>query len=141
MNVQITRLRPDIALPIYQTTGAAAFDLATADDHVIEARAAKRVGTGLVIATPSGYVLILTARSSLFSRKGLMLANGVGTIDADYCGPADELKLSLWNPSDAPVIITAGERLAQGLFIPIERAVWIEGQTASISRGGFGSTQ
>ncbi len=99
------------------------------------------VSTGLIIATPPGYALLIAARSSLFKKKGLMLANSVGVVDQDYCGPTDVLMLPLWNPGDTPVDIVRGERLAQGFFTPIERAEWNEGAAISdTSRGGHGST-
>lgn len=140
MRVRITRLSPAVPLPAYQTPGAVGFDLAASTEVAIPAKSAALVPTGLIIATPPGYALILTARSSLFRKKGLLLANGVGTIDQDYCGPEDELKLSLWNPGTKDIIITPGERLAQGLFLPIEKAEWEEAAPEAANRGGFGTT-
>ncbi|MFA6099302.1 MAG: dUTP diphosphatase [Patescibacteria group bacterium] len=140
MQVRITRLKDDVVLPAYQTLGAAGFDLASAEDVVIPPGQSFLVPTGLIVATPPGHVLILTARSSLFKKKGLMLANGVGTIDSDYCGPNDQLYLSCYNPGLSPVSITKGERLAQGLFLPFMRAEFLEGPADAPDRGGFGST-
>lgn len=140
MQVRITRLKDDIAWPAYQTPGAAGFDLASAEDVTILPGQSFLVPTGLIIATPPGHVLILTARSSLFKKKGLMLANGVGTIDSDYCGPNDQLYLSCYNPGQSPVSITKGERLAQGIFLPFVRAEFQEGLANAPDRGGFGST-
>ncbi len=140
MQIRLTRTQPDIELPTYQTPGSVAFDLASAEEMTIAPKNAAKLSTGLIIATPTGYALIIAARSSLFWKKGLILTNGVGIIDQDFCGPNDEIKLSLWNQTDAPVIITKGERLAQGLFILIERAEWLEGSAEDRSRGGFGST-
>ena len=76
-------------------------------------------------------------------KKGLIVANGVGVIDQDYCGPADEVKIQVLNFTAAPVQITKGDRLAQGLFIPIARADWQEapGDLRDGSRGGFGATE
>ena len=71
-----------------------------------------------------------------------MLGNGVGIIDADYCGPADEIKIQLVNITGEPVEIKKGERLAQGMFVPIARGDFeeVEMMEKSDSRGGFGST-
>lgn len=140
MQVRITKLKDDVAVPAYQTTGAAGFDLASSEDVVIPPGQSFLVPTGLVIATPPGHVLILTARSSLFKKKGLMLANGVGTIDSDYCGPNDQLYLSCYNPGLSPVSVAKGDRLAQGIFLPFTRAEFAEGVTNAPDRGGFGST-
>ena len=71
-----------------------------------------------MIAVPNGYFLGIFARSSTPLKRGLMVANGVGVIDADYCGPADEIKIQVLNITDAPVKVTAGDRLAQGIVLP-----------------------
>ncbi|MDD5438151.1 MAG: dUTP diphosphatase [Patescibacteria group bacterium] len=140
MQVRITKLKDDVAIPAYQTAGAAGFDLASAEDVVIQPGQSFLVPTGLVIATPPGHVLILTARSSLFKKKGLVLANGVGTIDSDYCGPNDQLYLSCYNPGQSPVSVAKGERLAQGIFLLFTRAEFVEAPADGPDRGGFGST-
>ena len=141
MIVRITPLRDDIDLPAYQTPGSAAFDLASAEIATIPPGQSTLVSTGLIIATPPGHVLILSARSSLFRKKGLLLANGIGIIDSDYCGPEDEIKLSLFNPGNKPVSIEKGERLAQGLIVPVPTIEFQEGPAVkTASRGGFGST-
>ena len=71
-----------------------------------------------------------------------MVANGVGIVDADYCGPTDEVKIEVFNFTQQPVHIARGDRLAQGLFIPVARARWEEstGDLRENSRGGFGAT-
>lgn len=140
MQIRITRTHPDIELPVYQTSGSVAFDIAAAENVTIDPKSAKKISTGLIIATPPGYALIIAGRSSMFWKKGLILTNGIGIVDQDFCGPNDEILLSLWNPGDAPVIITKGERLGQGFFLPIERAEWLEEPAEGSSRGGFGST-
>ena len=98
--------------------------------------------TGLVIQVPAGHFLGIFARSSTPLKKGLMVANGVGVIDQDYCGPADEVKIQVLNFTAAPVQVAKGDRIAQGLFIPVARADWQEadGDLRDGSRGGFGAT-
>lgn len=140
MEVRITLLRDDVEIPAYQTPGAAGFDLAASDPAIIPPRQAMLINTGLIIATPPGHVLLLTARSGLFRKKGLILANGVGTIDSDYQGPTDEIKISVYNPGDRPVSIEKGDRLVQGLIIPIQQVDFVEGPADAPNRGGFGST-
>ena len=140
MRLRVTRLRPSIPLPTYATTGSAAFDLAAAEDVVIGPRQITLVGTGLVFAVPDGYFLGIFARSSTPLKRGLMVANGVGVLDSDYCGPADELKIQLLNVTDAPITVKAGDRLAQGIVLQSPRVEFVEGDTTAPSRGGFGST-
>ena len=80
-------------------------------------------------------------RSSTPLRRGLMVANGVGVVDPDYCGPADEVKIALLNFTVHPVQVSAGDRLAQGMLLPTARVEWEETTTGKKdSRGGFGST-
>jgi dUTP pyrophosphatase len=68
-------------------------------------------------------------------------ANGVGVVDADYCGPADEIKIQLLNITDAPVQVRRGDRLAQGIVLPCPRIEWEELDEMRVpTRGGFGST-
>jgi dUTP pyrophosphatase len=141
MRLTIKRLDPTIPLPATATTRSAGFDLAAAIDVEIPPRSIRLVGTGLVIAVPDGHFLGVFARSSTPLKKGLMVANGVGVIDADYCGPADEIKVQLLNITDHPVMVKRGDRLAQGMVLPSPRIEWneVEEMTAP-TRGGFGST-
>lgn len=140
MRLTVTRLRPSVPLPVYSSPGAAAFDLAAADDVEIGPGEIKLVGTGLVIGVPHGHFLAIFARSSTPLKRGLMVANGVGVLDADYCGPTDELKVQLLNVTTAPVSIKAGERLAQAIVLRAPRVEFVEGEATAPSRGGFGST-
>lgn len=141
MRLKIKRLQPAVGLPEPATAGAAGFDLAAAADVEIPPRSIRLVGTGLVIGVPDGYFLGIFARSSTPLKRGLMVANGVGIIDADYCGPDDEIKIQLLNFTDAPVKVARGDRLAQGIVLPCPRVEWDETDTLSQpTRGGFGST-
>ena len=140
MKVRITRLDASVSLPARETAGAAGFDLAAAADVTIAPRAIALIPTGLVIKVPDGYFLGIFARSSTPLKRGLMVANGVGVIDSDYCGPRDEVKVQVLNFTDAPVHVKRGDRLAQGIFMQYAPPEWEEGEAADKSRGGFGST-
>jgi len=140
ITVRITKRDPRARLPEYQTPGAAAFDLAVIEDSVVPPRSQTLLRTGLGVGLPTDHVLHLYARSSLFKKYGLVLANGVGVIDPDYCGPEDEILLSVWNPGDAPVTVAAGTRIAQGIVLACPRVRWVEGDASGSDRGGFGST-
>jgi dUTP pyrophosphatase len=141
MRVRIKRLDSTTALPQYQTAGSAAFDLAARAEMVLEPRRVSLVPTGLIVEAPEGYFLALAIRSSVPFKKGLMLANGIGIVDSDYCGPEDEVRLAILNFTDSPVVVKRGERLAQGLFLPVAKAEWEEvDEIQRASRGGFGSS-
>jgi dUTP pyrophosphatase len=139
--VRIHRLRPGVELPQYATQGSAAFDLAASDPITIAPGEVTLVPTGLVIEVPAGLFLAVFARSSTPLKRGLMVANGVGVVDSDYCGPSDEIKVPVINVSKAAVTLAAGDRIAQGILLPAPRVEWEEvAEVSSASRGGFGST-
>lgn len=141
LRVRIRRLSTSVSLPRYESAQAAAFDLASSADVVIPAGTVILVPTGLVIEVPAGMFLGIFARSSTPLKRGLMIANGVGVVDPDYCGPADEVKIAVLNFTSDPVQVKAGDRLAQGILLPANRVEWEEtADTTRDSRGGFGST-
>jgi dUTP diphosphatase len=141
MELTVTRLTPHAILPSYATEGAAAFDLAASEDVVVPPRAIRLVPTGLVVRVPAGHFLGVFARSSTPLKRGLMVANGVGVVDSDYCGPDDELKILVFNFTDADVGVRRGDRIAQGMVLAAPRVVWRErAGAAGRSRGGFGAT-
>jgi dUTP pyrophosphatase len=138
--VRISRVREGVTLPAYQTGGAAGFDLAAAVPMTVAPGEVALVPTGLVIAAPRGHFLGVFARSSTPLKRGLMVANGVGIVDEDYSGPTDEIKVQVLNFTSAPVVIQAGDRLAQGVILAYLRADWDEQDASGPARGGFGST-
>lgn len=139
--VRIRRLTPAAAIPRYETGGAAGFDLSASQDMVVQPGEVTLVPTGLVIEVPPNAFLGVFARSSTPLKRGLMVANGVGVIDSDYCGPHDEVKIEVYNFTARPVHIKAGDRIAQGILIPSIRVEWDEAaELRSESRGGFGAT-
>jgi dUTP pyrophosphatase len=139
--VRIHRLSEAVALPSYSTAGAAGFDLAASADMTIQPGEVALVPTGLVIEVPAGHFLGVFARSSTPLKRGLMVANGVGIVDSDYCGPEDEIKIEVVNFTASPVQVRRGDRLAQGVILAFARAEWREEAVpARATRGGFGST-
>jgi dUTP pyrophosphatase len=141
MTVRITRIHPDAVLPEYQTAEAAGFDLAAVESVTIQPGRVALIPTGLVIRVPVRMFLGIFARSSTPLKRGLMIANGVGVIDSDYCGPKDEIKIAVMNFTDAEVSVKAGDRIAQGILLEAPRVEWAEAETTEdVSRGGFGSS-
>ena len=141
------RLR-EWGLPRYQSEMAAAIDLHACIDGPLEllgGAPAALVPAGIAVhmADP-GLAALVLPRSGLGHRKGLVLGNLVGLIDADYTGP---VLVSAWNRGAAgsePVVLMPGERFAQMVFVPILRPGFkiVEAFTIRSERGagGFGST-
>ena len=141
MDVRITRLDRAVALPEYQTSGAAGFDLASSVDMTVQPGEVALVPTGLVIEVPAGHFLGIFARSSTPLKRGLMVANGVGVVDSDYCGATDEIRIEVLNFTASPVAVARGDRLAQGVILACARATWREAShNGRPARGGFGGT-
>lgn len=127
-------------LPVYQTAGASGADLVSVE--TVEIRPFERllVNTGIRVSVPKGYEAQVRARSGLSYKKGLTLANAIGTIDSDYTGI---IYASMVNLSDKPQIIERGERIAQLVIVPVVQANFIQVDTLDETErgeGGFGST-
>ncbi|HPU94850.1 MAG TPA: dUTP diphosphatase, partial [Candidatus Gracilibacteria bacterium] len=99
------------------------------------------IPANIVVEVPAGYMLIVASRSSTPKKKGLSTPHGFGIIDHDYCGPEDEVKIQVFNFTDDVVSIMRGEKIAQGVFVRIDKFEWEEvNEIREESRGGFGST-
>jgi dUTP pyrophosphatase len=141
MQAKIVRLDPEIPLPKYATSESTAFDICAGENALVQPGEVKLIKSGLIIQGPPGHFLLLAARSSLPVKKGLMLANGIGIVDRDFAGPNDEIKIQLFNFTKEAVAVKKGERLAQGLFLPVEQVEWAQVDGIVLeSRGGHGSS-
>jgi dUTP pyrophosphatase len=140
MKVKIGRIDKSLPLPEYHTEGSVGFDMYSRVGTELNPKEVKLLPSNLIVEVPKGYVLLISARSSS-SKRGLRLSNGIGVIDQDYHGPDDEIGILAYNFTDKPVKVEKGERIAQGLILPVERADWEEvDEMGDASRGGFGST-
>lgn len=141
MKVSIKRIDSKLPLPMYETAGAVGFDFVAREEVVIEARSLGLIPGNVVIEVPEGYMLVVASRSSAPKKKGLLTPHGIGIIDHDYCGPTDEIKVQVYNFCDQSVTIARGEKIAQGVFVKIEKFQLEEvEEMTKESRGGFGST-
>ncbi|OLE07618.1 MAG: dUTPase [Ktedonobacter sp. 13_1_20CM_4_53_11] len=140
LEVTIKRIDISLPLPTYATAGSVGFDLLCREDTGIAPRTLGRIPANVIVQTPPGYMLLVTLRSSTPRRKGLLVPHGVGIIDQDYCGEGDEIMLQVYNFLDEAVTVQRGERIAQGMFVPIMQVNWNEVDEVGKGRGGFGST-
>ena len=141
MKVSIQRIDSSLPLPSYQTAGAAAFDFVTRETTIVAPRSIGLIPSNVIVKVPEGYALLILPRSSMPRKKGLVCPHSLGLIDQDYHGPKDEIFVQVQNVTDKPVTVERGERIAQGLFVKIDRAEFGEvSDHGAESRGGFGST-
>lgn len=141
MKVRIQRIDKDLSLPIYETDGSVGFDLLAREDTMVNAKSIALIPANVIVEVPKNFMLVVASRSSTPRKKGLLTPHGIGIIDHDYCGPTDEIKIQVYNFTDAPVTIKRGEKIAQGVFVHIDKFEWEEAEKIrENSRGGFGST-
>lgn len=125
-------------LPEYETHGSAGMDLKAFVSEPVTIPAGKRflVPTGIFIELPDGYEAQIRARSGLASKRGITMANGVGTIDSDYRG---EIKVALVNLGDEDFVIENGDRIAQMVIARYEKVAWdVADELTDTARGGGG---
>ena len=140
MKIKIKRFDKNHALPKHETEGAAAFDLRARETVEILPGKVGYVPLNIATETPPDHFLMLAARSGTH-KKGLMPANGFGIVDPDFSGDGDEIKSAYYNFTDKPVVVEAGERIAQAMFVKFVRAEWDEvDHLENKTRGGFGTT-
>jgi dUTP pyrophosphatase len=129
-------------LPSYATAGSAGMDIMAFLETPILLQPLERtlVSTGLFIELPQGYEAQIRPRSGLAIKNGITCLNSPGTIDADYRG---ELKIILINLSNVSHPIKNGDRIAQLIVQPVEKAAWQLVETITTTgrnQGGFGHT-
>lgn len=141
MQLRIKRIAPHLPIPEFHTPGSVAFDLYSRIETTIKPGALKLIPSNIIVDVPVGYMLMLAARSSTARKFGLMLANGIGTIDQDFNGEDNEIMISVWNFTDADVHISPGDRIAQAILVKIDQPEIIEvTRMSDHNRGSFGST-
>ena len=143
LNVLVKRLDPKAVLPAKATVGSACFDLCVV--HCVSDDVGFTVHTGLAVALPPGYGMLIFPRSGLGTKLGLTLRNGTGVIDSDYRG---EILIKL-NPghqdywAEIEQALKPGSRVAQAMIIQVPAVNLFEvDELPETDRGagGFGST-
>ena len=141
MKINIKRIDKTLPLPKYETAGSVGFDLICRESAEIAPKSIVLIPANIIVETPPGYMLMVCSRSSTPRKFGLMVPQGVGIVDNDYCGEADELQIQVYNFTDSVVHVERGSRIAQAIFVRVDTAEWNEvEQMSTASRGGFGST-
>ena len=134
-----------INLPVRKTKYSAGYDVEAAEDTIIpvfkKGMKPTLIKTGIKSYMQQNEYLMLANRSSNPGKKGLILANSVGIIDADYYGNPDNdghIMFAFYNIKDEDVEIKKGDCIGQAIFMPFLIA---DRDVAEGTRiGGFGST-
>ena len=126
-------------LPAYATPQSAGMDLRANIEEPVVLRPMERklIGTGLHIALPEGYEVQIRPRSGLALKHGITVLNSPGTVDADYRA---DWGIILMNTGSKVFTVKQGDRIAQVVWVKIERAIWEEVDSLETSErdGGFG---
>ena len=134
----------DIHMPVRKTKNSAGYDVEAASDIVIEpykhGMKPTLIPTGLQAYCQDDEYYILVNRSS-GPKKGLVMANSIGIIDADYYGNESNdghFYFQYWNFGDKPLEIKKGDVIGQVIF---QKYLTVDDDNATGMRtGGFGST-
>jgi dUTP pyrophosphatase len=140
--VRILKKDSAARLPEYETSGASGADIRAriTEDVIIPPLGRAKIPTGLVFEIQSGYEAQIRPRSGLAARHGVTVLNSPGTIDSDYRG---EVEIILINLGTGDFTVKDGERIAQVVIAPVEKARIVEAEGLSETKrnsGGFGST-
>ena len=138
VEVKVEKLDPDVQLPTYAHPTDAGADIYSNEIITIESGETKVVHTGIKVAIPIGYSILIYPRSGMSLRTGLRVANSVGVVDSDY---RDEVGVIITNTAKEPYTINKGDRIAQMIIAAAPMITWTEEKLDTTNRGaGFGSS-
>ena len=140
--IKYIKLNENATVPTYGTKYSAGADLynCSLEDIIINPGETVMIHTGIAMQIPTGFGGFVFARSGIALKRGLAPANKVGVIDSDYRG---EIMVPLYNQSPYPQRVEANERIAQIVFLPYLKGVFInadELEQTKRAQNGFGST-
>ena len=142
VEVLFAKLDEEGSQPTQGTKSAAGWDLRALNDTEVVKGSSTKIRTGIAVAIPEGWEGQIRSRSSL-GAKGMIMPNGVGTIDSDYRG--ELMVLATWIGEGDSIKLSKGERIAQMLIAPVPLTTYKEVSFDELSttdrgEGGFGSS-
>ena len=99
------------------------------------------IPTGLHVSFDNNYEIQIRDRSGLALKNGIIVTNGIGTIDASYRG---DIGVILTNTGSKAFTVHQGDRIAQAVLCPVSKIFWQEVNTiedldsSDRGEGGFG---
>jgi dUTP pyrophosphatase len=136
-------LQPEYQLG-YATPGAAAIDLRACirEPVYLYPQQMRLISAGFRVEMPTDRCLKIYPRSGLGVKSGIVLANQVGVVDADYRGLVQVALLNR-NHEGEPFLVKPMDRIAQATIERIERPEIVCVNALSVTargQGGLGST-
>jgi len=130
-------LNKQAKLPQYAHDTDAGFDVFSIETVTIKKGERKILKTGLSSEIPRGWYVQFFDKSGVAARLGLHALGGV--IDSAY---RDEWGVIMINLAEKRVKIEKGDKIVQGVFLPITQPKIVESINLSKQNrgGGFGST-
>lgn len=131
-----------ILLPIRSTSGSAGYDFRSTINAALNPGDSVLINTGIRCEMEEGWVLLTAPRSSLGFKYRAQLDNTLGVIDCDYAFADNEghIKIKITNDSKENKVleISAGDKIAQGIFVPF--GITVDDTADGVRTGGIGST-
>jgi len=164
-DVHVFLADPKASVPTTGSSEAAGYDLRAVGDYFLQPGETIIVDTGLVMRPHHGFRIDIRSRSGLAAKHNIFVLNSPGTIDRDYSGPNDVVKVILHMLADTPYSklphikdapgpeewgfqISRGDRIAQMLLTPtyvphfkeVDASFFLEDGQMMGNRDGLGST-
>lgn len=161
MQVKVKKLNDNAVIPVYAKQGDSGFDLVASEDVIIIPNETEVIDTGLAFEIPEGYEMQIRPRSGITRKTDLRVQ--LGTIDSGYRGSVGVIVDNIYPSTDGmsrpkdvngkevlgmlgivgSYLIRKGDRIVQGVIVPVVRAELVETDYLSDSErntGGFGHT-
>tara|TARA_R110000737_G_scaffold250728_2_gene260380 strand:+ start:1507 stop:1968 length:462 start_codon:yes stop_codon:yes gene_type:complete len=150
MKLRVYKIREAAKLPIRAHAADAGIDLFYCPDkkhalygtnYCVHPSESKIVPTGIKVEVPYGFMLEIKNKSSVAAKKQLLV--GACVVDSGYNG---EVFVNLHNVGAESRVIQPGQKIAQGVLIPVEPCVVVECGTDTLNEnstrgaGALGST-
>lgn len=129
-----------VSLPVRATSGSAGYDFVSPISFALESGESIKIPTGIRVKIIDGWFLFIAPRSGLGFKYQIGLANTVAIVDSDYYNSENEghIFIKLVNRGNKRVGITAGDKIAQGIFMDF--GLTFDDEVMAKRHGGLGST-
>ena len=157
-------LEEGVQLPTYAKQGDAGLDIYAREEITVNPGETKIISTGIKVAIPEGYAILIQPRSGQSVKTKLRVANTPGLIDSGYRDdigviieniepPIKDVEYEFDDTGEihiksilhgTPYTITEGQRFAQMRLVQVPNANFFQvksvGEIGENRGGGFGST-